>query len=268
MFSLNQLLKYIASQLIIKSGSDEHSKIENSINFIKRNLNSYFRDEIKGTQIFGSFIRSTNLSRKYDDYSDVDLLIIFNVDSDRFLPETYINKLKKFAEKYYSNSITYKSHPTTVIELNHINFDLVPTFIDGLLYDNVYIPDRYNRWQKTDPFVFSENLTVVNKKYGYIAKPIIRLMKLWNASCGHPFESFLLEQQISKMNFQNDNYESGFIYAVENINENFLSLQKKQKVSSLRNHVDYIIRYTNELNFDKMYEHMSKIFPMDLLSKS
>lgn len=98
--------------------------ITNSINTIKRRLDYFFSSEIKEHFVFGSYSRNTMLPRSYDRFSDVDYMIVFkNVIHQ---PQTYLNKLKKFVNFYYSTSEIKQSHPTIQLNLNHITFELVP----------------------------------------------------------------------------------------------------------------------------------------------
>lgn len=82
---------------------------------------------------------------------------------------------------------------------------------------SIEIPDKNGDWMETEPEKFNKKLTDANTKYNFIVKPIIRLLKYWNASHEYPCYSFELETDIANMNFNDDNYESGFLYAIENL---------------------------------------------------
>jgi hypothetical protein len=81
-----------------------------------------------------------------------------------------------------------------VLELNHINFDLVPAM--NTWWSGLRIPDKNGAWQDTDPHGFNRKLTARNADCGDLLKPAIRIIKRWNAANGYVFESYALEQWI------------------------------------------------------------------------
>ena len=101
---------------------------------------------------------------RFDTNSDIDILIQFNTDDyDKLKPQSYRNQLKKFAEVNYPNSLVVKDHPSIVIELNHIKFDLVPSIYDeGFFYDSIEIPNKNGGWMETEPDAFNKKLTAAN----------------------------------------------------------------------------------------------------------
>lgn len=151
----------------------EREKIRTSINAISNRLDSYFGNsercvhKIIKKDIFGSYSRDTMLSRNYDEKSDIDYMIIFE-DAEYYNPQTCLNWLKGFAEYWYSTSIVKQSSPTTVIELQNIKFELVPTYKD--LYGNLYIPKDDSTWQKTNVKDLNDKMLVINDKYWNIKK--------------------------------------------------------------------------------------------------
>ncbi len=121
--SVNSYLTNLSSKLIIRD--TEKESIKKSYDTLCSRLKSYFGNEITFVKKFGSYQRNTILPRKNDDNSDVDVMVLFRDDS--YKPKTYLKKLRNFAEIYYSSSEIYPSHPTVVLELNHIKFELVPS---------------------------------------------------------------------------------------------------------------------------------------------
>lgn len=256
MSSINPYLKNLSEELFISYDSPERTKINNSLNTIKSRIRSYFGREIDSVDVFGSFTRGTILPRKYDENSDVDLIIQFNTEVyPEYTADTYRNKLKRFAEHWYSSSLVYKDFPTVVLELQNIKFDLVPAIQEVHFLDNVtlYIPDRFNYWQTTEPFAFSQKLSQANSSYKNIVKPIIRLLKFWNASASYPFASFELEQLIADMNFSRDNYESGFFYAIRKLPDNHY------KVTSLKSNAEKVYNYLEYGDLDRAMNWLSRI---------
>ena len=194
--SVLSYLDNLASTAILDD--DEKSSIETSISTLQTRLNNYFLDELKEHFEFGSSTRGTILPRNMDSESDIDYMIVF--DDDTYKPQTYLDKLKRFAEAKYSTSEIYQSSPTVVLNLNHIKFELVPAIDKGFYgYHSYYIPAKasdINDWIPTDPNGFNETLTQKNQYNNCKIKPMIRLVKYWNANRGHLFYSFLKEKDI------------------------------------------------------------------------
>lgn len=260
---LNNHLKKISSELFIKYASAERAKVDKSIDSIIYRLENYFGDKINELIVFGSYMRDTILPRKFDEHSDIDILIQFNTkDFDKLRPESYRNQLKKFSDITYPNSIVGKDHPSIVIELNHIKFDLVPSIFDeGFIYDSIEIPEKNGGWMETEPDRFNKSLMKANTKYGSIVKPIIRLLKYWNASHNYPYFSFELEKRIIDMDFSNDNYESGFLYAIKNMSTYGLPNWARDKVNTLKSNADFVQQNLKDQNILRAKKSLEHILP-------
>lgn len=125
-----------------------------------------------------------------DPSSDIDYLVVFS-DSG-YQPQTYLDRLKRFAQHYYASSDIKQDSPSLVLELNHIKFDLVPALAG---YGSQYrIPSSSTTWQFTDPADFNAILDAKNAAELYKIKPMIRLAKYWNAHNGSVFDAFELEK--------------------------------------------------------------------------
>lgn len=260
MATINYTLQKISSDLFIKYKSKEREYIDEKIINFQKALKSYFGDMISDILIFGSYKRDTILPRKFDEKSDIDVLVIFNQAQKELTPETYRNQLKKFASVKYPRTTVIKDHPSIVLELSNIKFDLVSCRVYEGIFSNYYqIPDKNGKWMETYPKEFNEKLTKANNKYNSIVKPVIRLLKRWNAHKGYPFATYELEQIIADMNFSNDNYQTGFIYAIENLPSYNLTEQGKKKVETLKNHKDWIKVYLKRDNQEKAIEVLCRI---------
>jgi hypothetical protein len=120
----------------------------------------------------------------------------------------------------------------------------------------------YQVWQETNPYDVKQKLLDKNKQYNYIVKPIIRLLKAWNANNGHPFDSYDLELKITDLNFYNDNYESGFLYTVGQLSTDWNDPQsKKDKLTSLKYNLEKVKTHleNNDINQAKHWLH--KVMP-------
>lgn len=188
-------LSQISSKAIIRDSEKE--SIKRSISTLSSRLDSYFGTEIESHFIFGSYKRSTALPRIMDDNSDVDYMVVF-VDK-RYNPQTYLDKLRRFAQRKYSRSEIKQSNPTIILSLNHIHFELVPAIKSAFWNKSYQIPDKassYNDWISTDPLALWTNLVRVNNANSSLIKPLIRLYKYWNAARGYPLSSYDLEKAI------------------------------------------------------------------------
>lgn len=260
MASINYRLQNIASDLFIKYGSTERKYIVDKIEIIKSNLTTYFGGDIKEILVFGSFKRDTILPRKFDERSDIDILIVFNNADKEYTPETYRTRLKKFAEYKYSTSTVIKDHPSVVLEMNKIKFDLVPCrLVDSFFSSTYQIPNKSGSWMDTDPTGFNKKLTDANTKYGNLVKPMVRLFKRWNSRNGYPFNSFELENIIADVNFSGDNYETGFLYAIKQISSYGLGVVATQKVETLKSNGKWIKEYLDRDNQEKAIDVTCRI---------
>jgi predicted nucleotidyltransferase len=260
---LNNHLKRISSELFIKYNAEERSKTDRSIENIFGKLEEYFSDQTDELLVFGSYTRDTILPRRFDSNSDIDILIQFNTDDyDKLKPESYRNQLKKFAESNYPSSSVVKDHPSIVIELNHIKFDLVPAIFDeGFFYDSIEIPDKDGGWMETEPEAFNKKLTEANTSYNSIVKPIVRLLKYWNATHGYPYFSFELETAIADMDFSNDNYESGFLYAIRKLSDTDLPDWASDKLEVLKTNAGWVAEYLDRQDISKAKKALERILP-------
>jgi len=199
--SLNGYLTKLAKVAIVRDM--ERRQIDVSIAAIQKRIKLHFGDSVVEQKVFGSYQRKTLLPRFMDDSSDVDLMIIFRDDESK--PQTHIERLRRFAEKWYPKSARSQASPTFALELNHIRFELVPA-IKGWLWSGIKIPapkSVHNDWLETDPESFSVELERKNQNNNNLIKPLCRVMKYWNIQMGRPYESYVLEQMIVEHGYQN-----------------------------------------------------------------
>ena len=103
--SVNTYLQSLASSLVLSTS--EKDSITTSVNTIKSRLDGYFSDVVE-KKVFGSYFRETILPRKVDEKSDVDIMVVFN-NPYGYKPQSFLERLKKFAEYYYSSSEIHQS---------------------------------------------------------------------------------------------------------------------------------------------------------------
>jgi predicted nucleotidyltransferase len=260
MAQINSRLQSVAADLFIKYNSTEREYIEDKISNLKTNLKAWFGNSISEILVFGSYKRDTILPRRFDDHSDVDILVVFSDSEQERTPETYRTRLKKFAEGKYPTSKVLKDHPSIVLEMNQIKFDLVPSRKTSNFFSNTYeIPDKSGYWMTTDPVGFNASVTESNTKYNFIVKPIIRLFKRWNANNDYPFTTYGLEKEIAAMNFSGDNYQTGFLYVISQLSTYSLSISSGQKVETLKTNGRWITEYLDRDNQEKAIEVTCRI---------
>ena len=233
--SILTYLNSLSSQLVLST--EERISIGVSLGFLKTKLSNWSHSsDILEQEVFGSYDRDTILPRKYDDGSDVDYMIVFK-NPNQLQPETFRGWLKKFAEEKYTRSEIRLDYPTTVLELSHIKFELVPAIKP--MWGTYMIPDNttiFSKWQSTNPFTLKNTITEANK-INHNIRPLIRVLKYWNVLNGKPYASYELEQKIANMPFwYSKNLEECFYFFVEAlIPEYSMSQLKKNAVNKLKN---------------------------------
>jgi predicted nucleotidyltransferase len=190
--SVNSFLENYVDKLRIDSQSVEGKKIQTSVENLIKNLKAEFGSDIVDVRVFGSYKRGTFLRRRFDENSDIDLMILFNHENLDVRPITYRKYLGEFSNNYYPNSLSFKSQPAIVLELNYIKYDLVPAYLDN----DLYIPKSDTDWMTTEPDAFESTVNQKDKNNKNLIKPVIQLLKAWNAKAGYPLQSYFLEKEI------------------------------------------------------------------------
>ena len=232
--------------------SSEKDSIAISISTLKIRLNSYFEDDIDEILVFGSYKRNTNLCRKADESSDVDVMVVFK--DFGYKPQTYINKLKRFMESRYSSSEIYQSYPCAILELQHIKFELTPAI---WYYSKTYkIPnseDYYLDWISTTPFYLDE-LAAEKRESRY--KQVSRLVKYWNCLNKKHFASYKLEEHV---------FNSGIYCYADNLQQNLFHVLKTISPYGEPQYVKDYIQKTKDII--KFIEENETSYPLTSESK-
>ena len=231
--SVNSYLNNISSKLIITES--ERSVIDNHITALKNKLNAYFSsDKFIEHFAFGSYTRKTLMPRRADYKSDVDYMVVFK--DNQYTTSTYLRWLRDFAEAKYTQSEIYQSHPTIVLELSRIKIELVPAIKN--FWDSYKIPapaSNYSTWLTTSPNSFNSTLVKKNTSEKSLIRPLVRLMKYWNAQNGYVYSSFELEKLITDHSFYFCNnlwdYFRSFVSGLSIFN---LSVVKSGKIKRLK----------------------------------
>jgi hypothetical protein len=131
-----------------------------------------------------------------------------------YTPQTYLDRLRKFVEKYYSTSEISQSNPTIVLNLNHIRFELVPALARAGKAGQYQIPKGPSQWQDTNPNDFNSKLTSKNNSEKSLLKPTIRLAKYWNAKAGFVYDSYGFEKWIVDLSFWGCSNQTDYLFKV------------------------------------------------------
>lgn len=260
--SINTHLTDLASKLVLKDSEKE--SINTSIGTLQSRLDNYF-STVDDHFEFGSHTRGTILPRKADDNSDIDYMVVFS-NTLRYKPQTFLNKLKDFANYYYSTSEVKQSHPTIVLELNHIKFELVPAYCPYAKDYRIPAPaSDYSEWMATNPNGFNQELVNANTQNNYKIKPVVRLLKYWNALNGYVYSSYYLEKQIiGNFYFLCSSTKDYFKMAVDSLSESCegMTETKRNKVQSLKKKIEDIYeKDANEMPYTAESD-LKKILPM------
>lgn len=197
--SANSYLERLANEGVLRDAA--RASVEKSLGFLRKRLDDHFSDSAQNGGplnrhfTFGSYTRGTILPRSMDPHSDVDYMVVFK-DSDS-QPQTYLDRLRRFVEKFYRRSEIAQSNPTIVLSLNHIKFELVPAI--DTFFDGIQIPATnalLSNWMSTSPNNFNSELTEQNKSNQNLIKPLIRVVKYWNACNDYPYASFEFEKMV------------------------------------------------------------------------
>lgn len=190
--------------------ASEQTSINTSIGTLQTRLTAYFGNAITQHFRFGSSTRGTILPRAMDEHSDIDYMIVFAESG--YTPQTYLDRLRRFVETYYSTSDIKQSSPTIILQLNHIRFDLVPALKGA--WSGYQIPSGSSAWQATDPNDLNAALTAKNQAEMSLIKPTIRLAKFWNAQAGYVYDSFGFERWIVEQSYYLATNQKDYLFSV------------------------------------------------------
>lgn len=238
-------LTKLASDLVLSSS--ENSSISTSINTLSSRLNSYFGQNITGHFQFGSNVRGTILPRKADCKSDIDYMVTFDTSAGKKRPQTYLDRLRNFAVKRYPSSEIVQSSPTIVLSLNHIKFELVPA-IYNYGYEIPSPASGWGEWMDTNPNEANQVILDKNKAENYQIKPLVRLIKYWNAKQGYPYTSYALEKYIVGQSYWFCSTLKDYFYTFwEDFDYSYSSSQStKDKVNRAKKYATQAKQYEND----------------------
>lgn len=256
--SVSTHLSDTASKAVLSA--TETSSIATSISTLSTRLVAHFGTEVTTHFKFGSFTRGTILPRSIDQKSDVDYMVVFNDAKSK--PQTYLDRLKRFVEAKYAKSEIYQSSPTIVLELSHIRFELVPAISNNNVYNIPAPASGWQDWIATYPNVFNQTLTDANIRHNYNLKPMIRLMKYWNARSGYVFPSFILEQKLVNTALFRSSLKEYLFDAINRLYVDWNEAQwRQEKVSQAKAIINTTLTYEQSSMPAHAENEIKKLFP-------
>ncbi len=143
-----------------------------------------------------------------------------------------------------------------MLELQHILYDLIPSYYGGIIFEDYKIPNSKNAWTEWKNANIGE-IKKFNKKcknYKYFID-VVRLLKLFNFNNGYYYNSFEIEEALMEVDFDDcENLDDYFFYAVENIH-----LEATPTLNKLRSFKDKLLSINEiEKNREKIKDIIEK----------
>ena len=167
------------------------------------------------------------------------------------------------AKDKYSTSEIYQSHPTVVLELSNIKIEIVPAIKNA--YDDYQIPapsSSYTTWLTTRPNEFNSKVKDKNTSEKSQIRPLIRLMKYWNAKNGYIYSSYELENMIVTHSYFSCQNLWNYVYSFVNSLNYYNSVTwKADKIKKIKDTCTYAYDLDNKGWPASAEVEIKKIFP-------
>ncbi len=170
---------------------------QNEIREVMREVFALERDILTG-----SYARAT----KIRPLEDVDIFCILDQEEERkYLsshPSLLLQEVAGALRRHFPDEDVMPRRRSVKVDFSRggppgeeriLSFDVVPAFARGRAY---VIPDTVapEQWIRTDPEIHAEKATAANEAFQKQWKPMVKMIKKWNANQGKPIKpSFLIE---------------------------------------------------------------------------
>lgn len=263
MMEVDSYLNKIVGQLTIDKPTRDG--IIASFDILKAKIWSEYQDRLSSVELFGSFLRSTELPQKIDLESDIDVLAIFK--SKEFQPVTMLKHLFEFADAQYSRSTVLKSHPTVVVEMKKVRFEIVPAYYERSFWngDELKIPAPRNndlKWITTEPQKLHKEVLLKNGETHNFLIPTIKLIKYFNVRKGRPFESYLIEQHAIGIDYYGHTLTDYLMQFIEELESDGANDLQREFISELRLFRKNLLDLLKLKMFDYAKLEIEKYFPL------
>lgn len=253
-------------QRIDAENEDDKDSIETSIEMLNIHIRNWrFVDDVVESFAFGSFMRNTNLPTCIDEDTDVDYMIVF--DTTRLKPDSYLVRLRNFATEFYPRTRRYQDHPTIVLDMNKIKFEISPaTQLWGRVSQYYQIPaphQSYLQWINTYPQQLEKDLNDADHRNHYKIRPVIRLLKYWNVLNGKRISSYKIEEYvITHVFFNCHNLKEYFFEAAKWMHMiNVTAPTARRKIQKLRTDIEEIEELERQGHRSAAEERLEELLP-------
>mgnify|MGYP002077783954 CR=1 FL=1 len=225
---IDTYLTTLSKGLLVQPGLKE--RIEISIGHLRQNLWGVFQERLQDVAVFGSFDRGTFIDA--DPLSDVDVLVLFK--QREFQPETYLKRIRAMCESKYPRSQVFQDHPTVVIDMDHIRFELVPAYRPSARTTKIPAPrSKELKWIDTDPAAAKKALLEKDQRNKGHILPLVRIMKYWDHLNDHPFASFELERITRNKLYNSRSLSDSWFEITEKLQEYASTVHQTRAVTAL-----------------------------------
>ena len=191
----------------ISLSENQISRIKTTHETLRDRLNKdeNLSKKITGTFLQGSYKRYTAIRPKNNEKSDVDIVVVLNLDKYEIEPNKVFNEFRDFLDEYYDDKYTF-NNKSIRISLTDIDVDLVITLpidssndfdkdffnksikefndeeidSDEIKKGYLYLPNvNENTWIKINPTAQIINTTLKNKKTNGLYIKVVKSIKWW-----------------------------------------------------------------------------------------
>lgn len=215
MITTIEAFKKFKSRLELRDG--EQAKASKTQEEVRNLVDEHFC--LSRSFLTGSYKRHT----KTRPLKDVDIFFVLDQEKEK----KYLNKpldlledfRKMLAPVYGEDNVKIGRRSVGVdlpVDPNDedkiLSIDAVPAFDVGNHYE---IPDSIlKKWIETDPEIHAEKSTAANKAFDCEWKPLVKMIKKWNATQGKPIKpSFLIE--VMALQILYPPFSGGYIYELK-----------------------------------------------------
>lgn len=229
MVDMNQYLTSLSQKLILDP--TKKSRIELSLNHLIKSLWGHFQDRLSSVEVIGSFDRDTIISEDPD--SDVDTIVVFKQKEVK--PDTYLSQLKDFCKAIYPRSEIYQDYPTIVIDMEHVKFEIVPSYFVTDSVKKIPAPRAKEfSWINTSPKDFKNSVDSKDRNNKNFIKPLIRIFKYWNFLNDKAFSSYEIERLLISKSYTCTTLKDYFVSGINALTENASTDAQKKVCTALR----------------------------------
>lgn len=247
---------YLELAKALKFPSDRRERIDTSIDYFRQKIWGQFQDRLLEVVVFGSYSRDTIICK--DEEEDVDIVVIYKTREVQ--PDTYLKQIQMFCENTYSRSKIYQDHPTIVIDMEHIKFEIVPSFYVSTGVVKIPAPkSRELKWVNTNPKDLITKVLMKDKNNKNLILHVIRILKYWNTLNGRAFTSFQIERAIIEKIYTCTTIREYITIAISAIEEISSGDKQKNAIKLLKEKLKRV-RILESNNFTEYIEQELKSF--------